>query len=55
MELSKEIIERELEASKAAKEAHLEGVFIHNVVIKAFEKELIKIEGIEKARSKDKK
>ena len=42
MVISKEILERELEASKAAIKAHEEGMEIHKIVSKAFEEALKK-------------
>ena len=42
--LTKEDIEKELVGSKAALEAHTKGSLIHEIVIKAFEKELKKYE-----------
>ena len=42
MALSREVIERELDSSKAALKAHEEGVKIHQIVIAAFERALKK-------------
>ena len=39
---SKEVIEREIEGTKAALKAHEEGVFVNQIVLKAFKKELKK-------------
>ena len=43
MTLNREIVERELEASKRALSAHEEGILIHKVVIAAFQSELDKL------------
>ncbi|KKN28674.1 hypothetical protein LCGC14_0851860 [marine sediment metagenome] len=42
MALSREVLERELGASKAALKAHEEGTEIHKIVSKVFEEELKK-------------
>ena len=42
MALSKEIIKRELDASKAALKAHKEGIEVHLIDVKAFQEELEK-------------
>ena len=43
MELSsKKLIEREIAGTKAALEAHKEGVFVNEIVLKAFKEELKK-------------
>lgn len=40
--MNRETLEREIKASKAAIKAHGEGIEIHQVVLAAFEKELVK-------------
>lgn len=40
MALSKKVLEREIEASKAALKGHIEGAKIHKIVLKSFENEL---------------
>lgn len=43
MELSKELIKREIEATKVAVKTHKEGAAVNEVVLKAFEEELKKL------------
>lgn len=40
MALTKEMIEHELEAAKAALKAHQDGALVHEVVVEAFEEKL---------------
>lgn len=43
MALSKDLIKREIEASKAAIKTHKEGAMVNELVLKAFEEELKKL------------
>ena len=42
MELSKDLIKKEIDASKAAVKANKEGAMVNEIVLKAFEEELKK-------------
>lgn len=48
MDLSREVIERELAASKAALNSHEEGIEIHKIVTEAFAKALEKCPKVKK-------
>lgn len=52
MVLSKEVLEREIEASKKAIQAHKEGMAIHTVVLSAFENALDAINEAEEISGK---
>ena len=43
MALSKETLEREIKGSEEALKAHQEGIYIHEIVSKAFKQELEKL------------
>lgn len=43
MDLSREILQREIDSSEAALKAHKDGILIHEIVLKSFKEELGKL------------